>query len=190
MTRYYAVVLDGANALFASFATADKAEAYDMARTIEGYESRSAGEVDGDAYLVVYTRPKKATKRAKRCNDTTTEEKGPQNEVQAHRCKDCPECAVIFDSEGIHGHVPDGNSKTCQSCERTQGSGRMKFENCKIPHIERSGSYLSFTMEFDVESTEDKTKLLDLTRDYYEFNLNVEIAEVRKIGQYYKGVDE
>ena len=66
----------------------------------------------------------------------------------------------------------------------------MKFENCKIPHIERNGTYLSFTMEFDVESTEDKTKLLDLIMDNYEFNLNVEIAEVRKIGQYYKGADE
>ena len=62
----------------------------------------------------------------------------------------------------------------------------MKFENCKIPHIEKNGPYLSFTMEFDVESTEDKTKLLDLIMDYYEFNLNVEIAEVREIGQYYK----
>lgn len=67
----------------------------------------------------------------------------------------------------------------------------MKFENCKIPHVERNGPYyLTFTMEFDVESAEDKTKLLDLIRDYYEFNLNVEIAEVREIGQYYKGVDE
>lgn len=42
----------------------------------------------------------------------------PNNQEQAHRCRDCPECAVIFDSEGIHGHVPDRNSKTCQSCER------------------------------------------------------------------------
>lgn len=66
----------------------------------------------------------------------------------------------------------------------------MKFENCKIPHIARNGPYLSFTMEFDVESLEDKTKLLDLIRDYYEFNLNVEIAEVRKTGQYYERVDE
>ena len=39
-------------------------------------------------------------------------------EEQAHRCRGCPECAVIFDSEGIYGHVPDRNSKTCQSCER------------------------------------------------------------------------
>ena len=66
----------------------------------------------------------------------------------------------------------------------------MKFENCKIPHMVRNGAYLSFTMEFDVESTEDKTKLLDLIMDYYEFNLNVEITEVREIGQYYKRVDE
>ena len=66
----------------------------------------------------------------------------------------------------------------------------MKFENCKIPHISRDGPYLSFTMEFDVESVEDKTKLLELIRDYYEFNLNVEITEVREIGQYYKRADE
>lgn len=40
------------------------------------------------------------------------------------RCRDCPECAVIFDSEGIHGHVPDRNSKTCQSCERYKGASQ------------------------------------------------------------------
>lgn len=34
-----------------------------------------------------------------------------------HRCQGCPECAVIFDSEGIHGHVPDRNSRTCHACE-------------------------------------------------------------------------
>ena len=66
----------------------------------------------------------------------------------------------------------------------------MKFENCQIPHIERHGPYLSFTMTFDVESTEDKTKLLDLIMNYYEFNLNVELAEVRKIGQYYERASE
>ena len=44
------------------------------------------------------------------------------HEADPHRCKDCPECAVIFDSEGIHGHVPDRNSKTCQSCERYKGA--------------------------------------------------------------------
>lgn len=123
MTRYYAVVLDGPNALFVSFDTADKAEAYDMDRTAEGYEGRTVGEVNGDAYLVIYTRPEKATKKAKGYRCTTLGEKGPQKatgtaQADPHRCRDCPECAVIFDSEGIHGHVPDRNSKTCQSCER------------------------------------------------------------------------
>ena len=123
MTRYYAVVLDGPNALFVSFDTADKAEAYDMDRTAEGYESRTVGKINGDAYLVIYTRPKKATKKAKGYNSTTLGEKSPQKatgtaQADPHRCRDCPECAVIFDSEGIHGHVPDRNSKTCQSCER------------------------------------------------------------------------
>lgn len=127
MTRYYAVVLDGPNALFASFATADKAEAYDMERTAEGYDSRTVGEVNGDAYLVIYTRPKKATKRAKGCRDTSPAEKGPQKatgtaQADPHRCKDCPECMVLFDTEGIHGHVPDGNSKTCRACERNKGA--------------------------------------------------------------------
>lgn len=129
MTRYYAVVLDGANALFVSFATADKAEAYDMERTAEGYDSRTVGEVNGDAYLVIYTRPKKATKRAKGCRDTSPAEKGPQKapgtaQADPHRCKDCPECMVLFDTEGIHGHVPDGNSKTCRGCERNKGAGQ------------------------------------------------------------------
>ena len=127
MTRYYAVVLDGANALFASFATADKAEAYDMERTAEGYDSRTVGEVNGDAYLVIYTRPEKATKRAKGCRDTSPAEKSPQKatgtaQADPHRCRDCPECAVLFNIEGIHGHVPDRNSKTCQSCERCKGA--------------------------------------------------------------------
>lgn len=40
------------------------------------------------------------------------------SEEWAHRCRDCPECAVIFDSKGIYGHVPDRNSETCQSCGR------------------------------------------------------------------------
>lgn len=97
MTRYYAVVLDGANALFVSFATADKAEAYDMARTIEGYDSRTVGEIGGDAYLVIYTRPKKATKRAKGCRDTSPAEKGPQKATEAirvdnHTCTGCGKC--------------------------------------------------------------------------------------------------
>ena len=129
MTRYYAVVLDGANALFASFATADKAEAYDMERTAEGYDSRTVGEVNGDAYLVIYTRPKKATKRAKGCRDTSPAEKSPQKATQGqkadpHRCRDCPECMVLFDTEGIHGHVPDGNSETCRACERNREAGQ------------------------------------------------------------------
>ena len=129
MTRYYAVVLDGPNALFVSFDTADKAEAYDMERTAEGYDSRTVGEVNGDAYLVIYTRPKKATKKAKGCRDTSPAEKGPQKatgtaQADPHRCRDCPECMVLFDTEGIHGHVPDGNSKTCRGCERNKGAGQ------------------------------------------------------------------
>lgn len=31
-------------------------------------------------------------------------------------CKDCPECAVLFDESGYHGCVPDSNSQTCKSC--------------------------------------------------------------------------
>lgn len=128
MTRYYAVVLDGPNALFVSFATADKAEAYDMERTAEGYDSRTVGEVNGDAYLVIYTRPKKATKRAKGYRCTTLGEKSPQKatgtaQADPHRCRGCPECAVIFDSEGIHGHVPDRNSETCRGCEHCKEAG-------------------------------------------------------------------
>ena len=123
MTRYYAVVLDGPNALFVSFDTYTKAEAYDMDRTAEGYEGRTVGKVNGDAYLVIYTRPEKATKKAKGYNSTTLGEKSPQKatgtaQADPHRCRDCPECAVIFDSEGIHGHVPDRNSGTCRACER------------------------------------------------------------------------
>lgn len=89
--------MDGANALFASFDTADKAEAYDMERTAEGYDSRTAGEIGGDAYLVIYTRPKKATKRAKGYNSTTLGEKSPQKatgtiRVDNHTCTGCGKC--------------------------------------------------------------------------------------------------
>ncbi len=97
MTRYYSVVLDGPNALFVSFDTADKAEAYDMERTAEGYESRTVGEIGGDAYLVIYTRPKKATKKAKGYRCTTKAEKSPQKATEAikvdnHTCKGCGKC--------------------------------------------------------------------------------------------------
>lgn len=118
MTRYYAIVMDGASAIFATFANADQAEAYDMERMAEGYDSRTVGEIGGDSYLVVYRKPKEAMNNPRWYRDTAKAEKGPQNEEQAHRCRGCPECAVVFDSEGIHGHVPDRNSKTCQSCER------------------------------------------------------------------------
>ena len=89
--------MDGANALFVSFDTADKAEAYDMERTAEGYDSRTVGEVNGDAYLVIYTRPKKATKRAKGYRCTTLGEKGPQKatetlRVDNHTCTGCGKC--------------------------------------------------------------------------------------------------
>ena len=119
--------MDGSNALFVSFDTADKAEAYDMERMDEGYDSRTVGEIGGDAYLVIYTRPKKATKRAKGCRDTSPTEKGPQKATQGQkadlqRCRDCPECMLLFDTKGIYGYVPDGNRRTCQSCERNKGA--------------------------------------------------------------------
>lgn len=66
----------------------------------------------------------------------------------------------------------------------------MKFENCKIPYIMKNGRYLTFKMMFDVESTEDNSKLIDLIKDYCEFNLNVEVTEVREPGQPYKKVKE
>ena len=96
-TRYYAVVLDGSNALFVSFDTADKAEAYDMDRMAEGYDSRTVGEIGGDAYLVIYTRPKKATKRAKGYIRTPEGEIIPQTATQGHRtdghqCEGCGKC--------------------------------------------------------------------------------------------------
>ena len=97
MTRYYAVVLDGSNALFVSFDTADKAEAYDMDRMAEGYDSRTVGEIGGDAYLVIYTRPKKGMNNPKGYRDTAKAEKGPQKATQGHRtdghqCEGCGKC--------------------------------------------------------------------------------------------------
>ena len=49
--------------------------------------------------------------------DMTVMPVGRGSEADPHRCRGCPECAVIFDSEGIHGHVPDHNSETCRGCE-------------------------------------------------------------------------
>lgn len=97
MTRYYAIVLDGSNALFVSFDTADKAEAYDMDRTAEGYDSRTVGEIGGDAYLVIYTRPKKAMNNPKWYRGTTLGEKCPQKAPLAHgtdghQCEGCGKC--------------------------------------------------------------------------------------------------
>lgn len=37
-----------------------------------------------------------------------------------HRCQDCPECVVIFDANGIYGHVPDRNSLACKICKRNR----------------------------------------------------------------------
>ena len=51
-----------------------------------------------------------------------------ERKLKADMCRDCPECAVIFDSEGIHGHVPDRNSKTCQSCERYKELAERKLK--------------------------------------------------------------
>ena len=124
MTRFYAVVIDGERATFFAHADEDQAAEQEHALMCEGYESRAIGDIDGDAYLIVYTRPKKAMNNPRWYRDTTKAEKGPQNEEQAHRCKDCPECAVVFDTEGIHGHVPDRNSETCRGCERCKGAGQ------------------------------------------------------------------
>jgi len=97
MTSYYAVVLDGASLKLTSFATMDEAEAYDVDRLTEGYSSKTVGEIDGDAYLVIYTRPKKAVKRVRGCRDTTHGEKGPQTATEAHgtdghQCEGCGKC--------------------------------------------------------------------------------------------------
>lgn len=67
MTRYYAVILKGQFASFLSFANADEAEEYDMSMMNDGYESHSFGEIGGDAYLVVYWKPKKAKATASDC---------------------------------------------------------------------------------------------------------------------------
>ena len=48
--------------------------------------------------------------------------------LKADMCRDCPECAVIFDGERIRGHVPDRNSKTCQSCERYKELAERKLK--------------------------------------------------------------
>lgn len=66
----------------------------------------------------------------------------------------------------------------------------IKFENCWIPHIERNGPYLRFTMEFDVESMEDKNKMIELVQNYYSFNANVEISDVREVGEKYKPMED
>ena len=108
MTRFYAVVIDGERAAFFAHADEDQAAEQEHALICEGYESRAIGDIDGDAYLIVYRKPAKGT--------------GTQ--ADPHRCRGCPECAVVLDSEGIHGHVPDRNSKTCQSCEHCKGAGQ------------------------------------------------------------------
>lgn len=99
--------------------------------TVKEFHSqlKTVGGGEGDAYLVIYHRPKKAVKRVKGCRDTTQGEIVPQKatgtaQADPHRCRDCPECAVLFNIEGIHGHIPDRNSKTCQSCERYKGAGQ------------------------------------------------------------------
>ena len=129
MTRFYTVVIDGERATFFAHADEDQAAEQEHALMCEGYESRAIGDIDGDAYLIVYTRPKKAMNNPRWYRDTAKAEKSPQKatgtaQADPHRCRDCPECAVIFDTEGIHGHVPDRNSRTCQSCEHCKEAGQ------------------------------------------------------------------
>ena len=100
MTRFYAVVIDGERATFFAHADEDQAAEQEQTLICEGYESRAIGDIDGDAYLIVYRKPEKAVKRAKGYIRTPEGEIIPQNEAQAHRCR------------------------TCQSCEHCKGAGQ------------------------------------------------------------------
>lgn len=97
MTRFYAVVIDGERATF--FAHADEVQAAEQEHVLicKGYESRAIGDIDGDAYLIVYRKPKKATKRAKGYIRTPEGEIIPQKatgtlRVDNHTCKGCGKC--------------------------------------------------------------------------------------------------
>ena len=97
MTRFYAVVIDGERATFFAHADEDQAAEQEHALMCEGYESRAIGEIDGDACLIVYTRPKKATKKAKGYIRTPEGEIIPQTAPQGHRtdghhCDGCGKC--------------------------------------------------------------------------------------------------
>lgn len=56
MTRYYSVTIDGPAVSLTAHRDAETAAETELDRDAQGYESHAFGNINGDAYLVVYFR--------------------------------------------------------------------------------------------------------------------------------------
>ncbi len=56
MTRYYSVTIDGPAVTLTAHRNTETAAGTELDRVAEGYESHAFGDINGDAYLVVYFR--------------------------------------------------------------------------------------------------------------------------------------
>ena len=123
MTRHYSVTINGPAVTFVAHKDGETASEFEMDRVAQGYCSRAFGNIDGEAYLVVYYKPVGRTILTEEGNDTSKGQKGPQKAQERHimeapACEGCPECVVLFDEEGgYYGKVPDTHSTTCRGCE-------------------------------------------------------------------------
>ena len=57
MTRHYSVIMDGGLAVFNAYENEEQAAEHELNLTGKGYKSTSHGDINGEAYLVVYRRP-------------------------------------------------------------------------------------------------------------------------------------
>lgn len=60
MTRHYSVTIDGPAVTLTAHRNMETAAETELARTAQGYESHAFGNINGEAYLVVYFRRPKA----------------------------------------------------------------------------------------------------------------------------------
>ena len=84
MTRHYSVTIHGPAVTFVAHKNAETAAEFEMERVAQGYCSRAFGNIEEEAYLIVYYKPVGKTILAKEGNDTPKGEKGPQKATERH----------------------------------------------------------------------------------------------------------
>ena len=96
----------------------------------------------------------------KKCEDCEKHKNGDCN------CKDCPECAVLFDNDGgYHGSVCDNNSGTCKKCK--EDYALMKLEEIEEYYKNLIMTYEEFKKRYNHEPF-GKTKVFVTTEKAWE----------------------